>query len=737
MIARIHSHMSHFISKIASKIFLFFMGTVLCLSAYFITTAYFKGIERGEQAEIERLESIAKTFSLAVQWPIEREATPLRASAELQDEFRSRIVHMIDNVNRTNGLDPGLHVALYFIKSDSWEIISADGNPTEVQKEHIYNGLIATDHSNPEAQRSIGLAEGEVFYATPLQLNQFPEVQGYIYIQGDTSLQEAKAKELILQRVAIFSLVILGIAILGYRTLRKIFAHEVKSRNKLIEYARLADERNAELETLSFVLERSENLILLADSKGRIEWLNKGEQRKNNYSREELDEFIGRELAEVSQYPKIQEVIDKVVSTKEKYVYEAKSFDENKREFWASTTVTPILDENGEVSKLLFIDADITKLKIAEREISKLAQFPKEFTKPVMRFGADGLVMYANDAGKELITKWGGQLNSHLRNKNVLKILSEVRADGRDKDVNIELENRIYRLHLHPVMNEDYVNVYAEDITEAHGDQSDYRAKALQLEQHNLNITDSINYARRIQSAIIPGEDEVRRYFKDSFVMSKPKDIVSGDFIWLKEAVPNEEYLVALADCTGHGVPGAMMSIVGHSLLNEIVENENITDPATILERLNTEIIRSLRQKTNADSSDGMDVSITKINVKTRTVVFAGAYQPIYWINGKLNVLKGDRQPIGGLHHDTNRKFTNHEFKFSKGDALYFASDGFADQFGGEEDKKFLSRRLVELLHRNHRYSMQAQSTIYKNAFESWRKGRDQVDDVSLMGIKF
>ncbi len=734
---RIIVRMSHLISKIASKIFMFFLATVLCLSAYFITTAYFKGINRAEESELNRLESVARTFSLAVQWPLEREADPLIAQPAVREEFREQIIEMIDEVNRSNDLSPGLHLAMHYLSNDTWEILSEKGINMGVPEESISSRLIALGTDVGEAKIQNIAGDDAIFYATPLSLPSFSGLQGYIYIQGDMTGTKVEARALILQRSTLFVLALLAIGFIGHRTLRKIFAHEVESRNQLIEYGRLADERNRDLETLSFVLERSDNLIVLTDGTGRIEWLNKGDDRKNNYSREELDEFIGRELAEVSQYSKIQEVIDHVSSTKEKYVYEAKSYDDDKKEFWASTTVTPILNDQGEVSKLLFIDADITKMKIAEREISKLAKFPKEFSRPVMRFGHDGFVMYANEAGKKLIRQWGGEVKSHLQNKIMLKVLSETVTENSDKDVNVELANRIYRLNLHPVIDEEYINVYAEDITEEHGDQRDYRARAMQLEQHNLNITDSINYARRIQSAIIPGEDEVRRFFKDSFVMTRPKDIVSGDFIWLHEVEPGQEYLVALADCTGHGVPGAMMSIVGHSLLNEIVENENITDPAAILERLNTEIIRSLRQKTSADSSDGMDVSITKISIPDRKVVFAGAYQPIYWINGKLNILKGDRQPIGGLHHNTNRKFTNHEFDISKGDALYFASDGYVDQFGGPEDKKFLSRRLAELLEKNHKYSMQAQSNIYKKTFDDWRQGRDQVDDVSLMGIKF
>src|SRR5690606_20182272 len=432
----------------------------------------------------------------------------------------------------------------------------------------------------------------------------------------------------------------------------------------------------------------------------------------------ELESFVGKELAEVSHYPKIQSVIDEAISTKKKVVYEAKSYNKDGSEFWASTTVTPIIDENDEVTKLLFIDADITRLKLAEKEIANLANFTEEHTRPLIRIQNDGLILYANDASRSILHLWKGRVNEVLTRKSVMEVLRQATIENVEKFINLECDNRIYNLRFFPVKEKNYVNIYGEDITEVQIAEKEKRKKALQLEQDNLSITDSINYARKIQEAILPDEDHIRQYFKNSFAMSKPKDIVSGDFFWIYETIPHKEYLLALADCTGHGVPGAMMSIVGHSLLNEIVENEKCSDPAKILEILNKEVIKSLRQKTMEKSSDGMDVSVLKINLEKRQITFSGAYHEVYWVNGKLNIYKGDRQPIGGLHHDSNRKFTNHTFNYNEGDSIYLTSDGFQDQFGGENNKKFLSGRLKQLFVKNHKYSMQAQSYIYNQAFE-------------------
>src|SRR5690606_9469241 len=163
----------------------------------------------------------------------------------------------------------------------------------------------------------------------------------------------------------------------------------------LKEYINLAEKRNEELEQLSFVLTKSENLILLADKDGRIEWLNESYHEKNNYSGAELESFVGKELAEVSHYPKIKMVIDEAIKTKKKVVYEAKSYNKDGSEFWASTTVTPIIDEKDVVQKLLFIDADITRLKLAEKEIANLANFTEEHTRPLIRINNEGMVLYA------------------------------------------------------------------------------------------------------------------------------------------------------------------------------------------------------------------------------------------------------------------------------------------------------------------------------------------------------
>ena len=261
------------------------------------------------------------------------------------------------------------------------------------------------------------------------------------------------------------------------------------------------------------------------------------------------------------------------------------------------------------------------------------------------------------------------------------------------------------------------------------------------IEEKNQSITDSINYAQRIQTAILPPIDTIRSYHPDSFVLYKPKDIVSGDFYWFADK--NGLSVVAAADCTGHGVPGAFMSMIGNTLLHEIVLEKQITNPEDILFHLREGIIRSLNQAgAPTESKDGMDIALCTIDRNTGSVKFAGANRPLYILQNDpatkqavLNEIKGDKQPIG-IYAGEPLPFKGHMLKLAEGDALYLFSDGYADQFGGPSGKKLMTRTLKDLLLRMHNTEMSLQKKELEKTFESWRGSLDQVDDVLVIGIR-
>ncbi|MBI5542079.1 MAG: SpoIIE family protein phosphatase, partial [Bacteroidia bacterium] len=259
--------------------------------------------------------------------------------------------------------------------------------------------------------------------------------------------------------------------------------------------------------------------------------------------------------------------------------------------------------------------------------------------------------------------------------------------------------------------------------------------------------------------------DSARSVLGEHFVLFKPKNIVSGDFYWTTKI--NNLLFVAVADCTGHGVPGAFMSMLGISFLNEIVQKQEINKASQILNQLRLEIINALQQKgVSGEQKDGMDISLLVLNTETNEAQWAGANNPLYIIssvilngseehfscevksnfskiyssatplndNYRLIELKGDKMPIA--IYPVMNDFTNHEFKLNKGDSVYLFTDGYADQFGGPKGRKFMYKQFKELLVHNSAISMQEQKVILENAFEKWTNGFEQIDDVTLVGIK-
>ncbi|MCG3166374.1 MAG: hypothetical protein POELPBGB_02152 [Bacteroidia bacterium] len=256
------------------------------------------------------------------------------------------------------------------------------------------------------------------------------------------------------------------------------------------------------------------------------------------------------------------------------------------------------------------------------------------------------------------------------------------------------------------------------------------------IEAKNKDITDSIIYTRRIQDAVLPNASALQTHFSDSFIFYRPKDIVSGDFYWFIRR--NEKIIVAAADCTGHGVPGAFMAMLGNTLLNEIVTEKGITKPSEILNALRTGIINSLRQDdAGNDTKDGMDIALISLDSASNTLEFAGAKNPLYIIrNNELIEIKADRFPVGVYSKDELEPFTNHTKKIEKGDCVYIFTDGIADQFGGADGKKFKYSRLREVFLRIHQLKMQDQKTEMIKTLDNWKGTIEQVDDVLIIGIR-
>ncbi|MHB8259956.1 MAG: two-component regulator propeller domain-containing protein [Bacteroidia bacterium] len=262
------------------------------------------------------------------------------------------------------------------------------------------------------------------------------------------------------------------------------------------------------------------------------------------------------------------------------------------------------------------------------------------------------------------------------------------------------------------------------------------------IEHKNLEMTDSIKYAKNIQEALLPAITNLRKDFPESFVLYMPKDIVSGDFYWF--ANRDGKHLFAAADCTGHGVPGAFMSIIGNSLLNEIIGEQHIYQPAEILNHLHVGVKTALNHnKGEFERRDGMDIALCSFNKSTMTLEYAGANRAL-WIyrkgtTEKAEIIKPDKNPIGGIEHDfeVKRQFTNHSIKMEIGDCIYIFSDGYADQFGGDKGKKFMVANLQRTFSEITDKDMQTQYEHLRQVFINWRGSYEQIDDVLMIGIRF
>ncbi|MCB8998470.1 MAG: SpoIIE family protein phosphatase [Bacteroidales bacterium] len=255
-----------------------------------------------------------------------------------------------------------------------------------------------------------------------------------------------------------------------------------------------------------------------------------------------------------------------------------------------------------------------------------------------------------------------------------------------------------------------------------------------EISEQKKEITDSIYYARRIQSAVLPSPAMLSSVLAEHFVLFLPRDIVSGDFYW--STIKGEKIVILAADCTGHGVPGAFMSMLGVSFLNEIVSADKLENAGKVLDLLRNHVKDTLSQSGGSDQArDGMDIALCIIDQKKMQIQFAGAYNPLYMIrDAELTEIKGDKMPIG--LYERNAHFTNNVFSIQKGDCFYIFSDGFIDQFGGEFQKKFLSRPFKNLLLKIHKQPMNKQKEMLLTSFENWKGKLQQVDDVLIIGFR-
>jgi serine phosphatase RsbU (regulator of sigma subunit) len=407
------------------------------------------------------------------------------------------------------------------------------------------------------------------------------------------------------------------------------------------------------------------------------------------------------------------------------------------------------------IEGIIINSTDITERKRAEREErlkSKMQALSENSLDLIIRLSTVGQFFYANPVvrnfldidPKDLINKTLGEITlSEVLFSYFKQTIETIKAYPNKTSAEITIPAiidgvqtaRIMSFAAIPEFNENELETIlfvGHDITEA-------KQIEHEIQDKNRKIEDSINYAQRIQSSILPDIRSVREYLPRSFIYYKPRDVVSGDFPWF--FTRGNDIYIAVVDCTGHGVPGALLSFVGYFLLNNIVDRDRKMTAAEVCDLLHFGVRKTLKQESEeAEARDGMDIAFCKVNHIDKELQYAGAHRPLYLLrDGELTEFKGDRKAIGGIPHRKKEEenFTNYSIKYKRGDKFFFFSDGLPDQLGGPEDKKYSPKRIRELILENKNIPVEKYSNLFAEDFEMWKGEGKQIDDVLLIGIEF
>lgn len=357
--------------------------------------------------------------------------------------------------------------------------------------------------------------------------------------------------------------------------------------------------------------------------------------------------------------------------------------------------------------------------------------YPEEIKKYYDECGTIG--PYTDDHGVWL-SSFSPIKNS--QGKTVAIIQADIEFTGFIDEARVELMNNLSIFVVFFLLITGFILYIVRRLSQLDEEKNQQLSDAFgELKIKNKDITDSINYALRIQSALIPHPEDIKKHLPKSFMFYEPKDVVSGDFPWFYK---QDHYIYfAAVDCTGHGVPGAMMSIIGCLLLNDLANNEDALEPGELLNRLHKSVVSTLKQKPGKSVADGMDMAMCRIDLNNCEVHFAGAHRPLYHLKkeGELEQIKGSPYPIGGMQYRNKNNFKNKVVKIQDGDSIYFFSDGLPDQFGGSDQRKFGPKRIREIITETEDFS-NLKSTIH-HEYTEWKGDTKQIDDILLIGVKF
>jgi PAS domain S-box-containing protein len=523
---------------------------------------------------------------------------------------------------------------------------------------------------------------------------------------------------------------------------------ELKRTNQRLEDQ--IEEVNRTQNRMQLLLENASEVIAIYEKEGTIRYISPSVERILGYTQNDLIGINDKVYVDPEGIDQFENMFKLVIdnpfeSTTVQYEYKKKD-GEN---IWLEATATNLLSDPA-IQGIILNSRDITERRRAEREErmkSKMQALSENSPDLITRFTHEGEVFYINP----MIENYTGHKPSDLLNKKLeeievqdlikqewIDLLKEV--EDKSEKVNKEMDfpsiigDRVMQVNAIPEFDEENL---LESILMVSHDITERKQIELEIQSKNRKITESINYAKRIQGAILPNNAVIRQILPDSFILYKARDVVSGDFPWFINV--GDVIYFAAVDCTGHGVPGALISLIGYFLLNDIVKGRKIDDPGEILDHLDRSVTKTLRQdSSDSKTKDGMDIALCKIDLNNREVSYAGAHRPLYFMNsGELEQIKGDKFPIGGGIYKYQTKFSSTSINVKKGDSIFFCSDGFPDQFGGPDNRKYGPKRLREAIVKYHKKPMMEINQLIDKEWTDWKGDQKQTDDVLLIGVRF
>lgn len=523
---------------------------------------------------------------------------------------------------------------------------------------------------------------------------------------------------------------------------------ELKRTNQRLEDQ--IEEVNRTQNRMQLLLENASEVIAIYEKEGTIRYISPSVEKILGYSQNDLIGINDKIHVNEEGLDHFEEIFEKVIANPfESFTAQYEYIKKDGDAIWLEATATNMLSDPA-IQGIILNSRDITERRRAEREErmrSKMQALSENSPDLITRFTQEGEVFYINP----MIENYTGHKPSEFLNKQLgevevedvikeewIEILRQVETEKdkvkKEMDFPSVMGDRVMQVNAIPEYDDENtlesVLVVSHDITER-------KQIELEIQSKGRKITESINYAKRIQGAILPNNAVIRQILPDSFILYKARDVVSGDFPWFINV--GDMIYFAAVDCTGHGVPGALISLIGYFLLNDIVKGRKVNDPGEILDQLDKGVTKTLRQDSDdSKTKDGMDIALCKIDLNNNKVSYAGAHRPLYFMNGgELEEIKGNKFPIGGGIYKNQTKFTSTEIDVKKGDSIFFCSDGFPDQFGGPDNRKYGPRRLREAIVDNHHKSMTDIYQTIDDEWMEWKGDQKQTDDVLLIGVRF